>query len=323
VPFAFVGIIARMSFDFDAAVSAPFRMQPGLRRLPAGVPQLTPLAPGSRHQREKLAVLSAFAGQALLVRAGFDPAPALDALCRHAATEHPLAFAHAAGQDRALWLGTAVAGDEVIQFEGGRFGLGDEVARCLRGLPPAWRRAGLLSLALAEDFAIVDGEDGSIPWLAVALPSHWAPEEKIGRRFAEVHAPVADNGLVVNAGSALMRMVTGSERWERFVCNVTAHPRLHAHPQRCDPARWTQTTVAGAWWRTERQTFIPVAGQGQAVFTILVEIAPLDRAIHDLDRAAALHDAIATMSPAVLAYRGLTPVREPLLAWLAARRDGP
>ena len=35
-------------FDFDAAVSAPFRMQPGLRRLPAGSAQLTPLAPGSR-----------------------------------------------------------------------------------------------------------------------------------------------------------------------------------------------------------------------------------------------------------------------------------
>ena len=43
-----------MSFDFDAAVTAPFRMQPGLRRLAPGTPQLTPLAPGSRHQREKM-----------------------------------------------------------------------------------------------------------------------------------------------------------------------------------------------------------------------------------------------------------------------------
>ena len=50
-----------MSFDFDVAVNPPFRMQPGLRRLAPGSAQLTPLAPGSRHQREKLAVLSAFA----------------------------------------------------------------------------------------------------------------------------------------------------------------------------------------------------------------------------------------------------------------------
>ena len=54
------------AFDFDAAVQAPFRMQPGMRRLAAGSPQLTPLSPGSRHQREKLAVLCAFPGQALL-----------------------------------------------------------------------------------------------------------------------------------------------------------------------------------------------------------------------------------------------------------------
>ena len=31
-----------MSFDFDAAVSAPFRMQPGPRRLAPGARQLTP-----------------------------------------------------------------------------------------------------------------------------------------------------------------------------------------------------------------------------------------------------------------------------------------
>ena len=48
-----------MDFDFDAAVVAPFRMQPGLRRIADGAAQLTPLPPGSRHQREKLAVLSA------------------------------------------------------------------------------------------------------------------------------------------------------------------------------------------------------------------------------------------------------------------------
>ena len=55
-----------MNFDFDTAVTAPFRMQPGLRRLAPGAPQLRPLAPGSRHQREKMAVLSTFADQTLL-----------------------------------------------------------------------------------------------------------------------------------------------------------------------------------------------------------------------------------------------------------------
>ncbi len=309
-----------MAFDFDAAVSAPFRMQPGLRRLAAGSAQLTPLAPGSRHQREKLAVLSAFWPQALLARPGFDAGPGLAALCRHAAAEHAAAWGWDGERAQARLLGTAVGtGGEVAQTAPGRFGLGDELARCLQGLPAPWRLAGLLSLAFAEDFALVDGRDGTIPWLAVALPSHWAPEDKIGRHFAAVHAPVADSELLRKAGDSLLRLVTGAERWERFVWNVTNQPRLHAHPARLEARRWQHTAVADAWWRTERQTFLPVPGQTQAVFTIHVEVQPLADAITTPARAAALHAAVASMSAAVLAYRGLTAVREPLLAWLATR----
>ncbi len=307
-------------FDFDTAVSSPFRMQPGLRRLPEDAPQLTPLAAGSRHQREKLAVLSAYWAQALQHQPGFDAQPALDALCRHAALEHPKAWAWDGDRAHGLHLGAAVTrrGD-VEQLRAGVFGLGDEVARCLLGLPAAWRLAGLLGLAFAEDFAVVKGDDGTIPWIAVALPSHWAPEDKIGRHFAQVHAPVADNALLVKASEWLTRLVCGPERWERFVWNVTDQPRLHAHPAHVAPDRWLQTRVDQAWFRSERQTFIPVPGRAEAVFTILVQVEPLADVLDSAERAQALHDAIASMSPAVLGYRGLQRVREPLLQWLAVR----
>jgi len=349
-----------MSFDFDAAVRAPFRMQPGLRRMAPGAAHLTPLIPGSRHQREKLAVLSAFAPQALLAREGFDAGPTLLALCRHAAAEHPRSWAWDGRRAHALHLATAVEGDgDVVQTGTGRFGLGDEVARCLRGLPAPWRLAGLLSLAFAEDFAIVDARDGTVPWLAVALPSHWAPEEKVGRHFAQVHAPVADNALLLKASASLVQLVSGGTppprpsgagadapkvlldaqaddaanrtsadpamapgapaRWERFVWTVTDHPRLHAHPDRVARPRWQATPVDRAWFRTERQTFIPLPDLGQAVFTIEVAVTPLAEAVADAHRAAALHAAISSMSDEVLAYRGLDGVREPLLSWLAAR----
>lgn len=307
-----------MAFDFDAAVGAPFRMQPGLRRLADGAPQLTPARPGSRHQREKLAVLSAYAPQALLAAEGFDAAPALHALAAHAAAEQPQHFAWNGRTARAL--GVAVHADGTVeQQQAGVFGLGDEVARCLRGLAPGWRLAGLLSLAFAEDFAVVDGESGTIPWLAVALPSSWAPEEKVGRPFAEVHAPVADNRLVVGASAALTKLVTGAERWERFVWNVTPQPRLHAHPARLDPRRWQLVRPAQGWWRTERQTFIPLPAARQAVFTIEVQVQPLAQALAEPARAAKLHDAVASMSDAVLDYRGLAPVRDELLAWLSSQ----
>jgi hypothetical protein len=320
-------IIYGMVFDFEGAVTAPFRMQPGLRRMAAGAAHLTPVQPGSRHQREKLAVLTAAPALALQAVAGFDAQPALQALAAHAAREHPAHFDWDGERATAPTLGIAVHGDAVEQIAAGRFGLGDELPRCLRGLPGAgsgWRLAGLLSLAFAEDFALVDGQSGTLPWLAVALPSHWAPRDKIGRHFREVHAPVADNALLVRAGDHLMRMVSGPEHWERFVWNVSRHPRLNAHPAHVDPAPWpadafADADAAGAWWRTEHQTFIPLPGRDQAVFTIHVETRPLAAAIDSPARAARLHDAIATMSDAVLAYRNLSAVRAALLAWLAAR----
>jgi hypothetical protein len=310
-----------MHFDFFAAVTAPFRMQPGLRRLAPGAAQLSPLAPGSRHQREKLAVLSSFWPQALLCSDGFDAGPALATVCRQAAVEHPQAWAWDGQTAHARLLGAAVQArsGELQQTAAGVFGLGDEVLRCLAGLPAAWRLTGLLSLAFAEDLAVVDGRDGRIPWLAVTLPSHWAPETKIGQHFASVHAPVADNGLLLRAAEALTRLVSGPERWERFVWNVTDQPRLHTHPDRADPRRWQLTAVEQAWWRTERQTFIPVPDHGQAVFTIEVQVQRLADVLATPAHAQALMAAIASMSPAVLVYRHLDVVREPLLAWLASR----
>lgn len=314
-----------MSFDFDAAVHAPHRMQPGLRRLAAGATQLTPMAAPqrgrARHLREKLAVFWAFPHQHLLAREGFDAWPAIDALARHAATEHPQAAAWDGTCFNARWLGwRATASGGLIDDHGGW----PEIGPMLETLAPPWRLPALIALAFAEDFAVIDGTDTTIPWLAVALPSGWAPETKVGRPFAAVHAPVAESDLVVQAAPQLSRLVTGGERWERFVWTLTAHPRLHAHPQRVDPARWApsldaEALAAQTWWRTERQTFLPVPGAAQAVFTIEVQTTPMADALAAPARAQRVHDALASMSPAVLAYRGLTDGRDRLLDWLARR----
>ncbi len=313
-----------MPFDFTA-VSAPFRMQPGLRRLADGATQLTPNQHDSRALREKLAVLSGHTDQALLSAPGFDPLPALHALARHAAVEQPAAFGwDGAGRFDAWHLGWSLQDCEP-------HGHGPEsIGACLRALPVESRLAALLSLAFAEDFAVIDGTTGHVPWLAVCLPSHWAPEQKVGRHFAEVHAPVADNQLLITASDHLARLVTGAERWERFVWTITRHPNLDSHPLRCLPGEWpaqvdsnadvdADALAALAFFRTERQTFIPLPQQRQAIFTIHVELQPLATAITDAAQARQLHDALASMSANVLAYRGLTTVQARLLAWLSAR----
>jgi len=310
----------RDAFDFQAAVQAPFRMQPGLRRLAEGAQQLHPNARHSRHLLEKLQALSAPVPSALQCSPGYDPLAGLQALAAHATAEHPMAFGWDGETASAHQLGWAVRDHElrpIIESDPD-----PEVGACLARLPPHWRLAGLLSLAFAEDFALIDAHSAVIPWLAVALPSHWAPEHKVGRHFAQVHAPVADNGMLLAAGDALARLVSAPTRWERFVWTVTPRPTLNAHPA-LPAAPWQTADADGvaaqAWWRTERQTFIPAPDASLAVFTILVDTQPLAQAIDTAEQARRLHDAIATMSPAVLQYRGLSAVREPLLSWLARR----
>ena len=306
-----------MPFDF-AAITSPFRMQPGLRRIAPGTLQLTPSHPGSRALREKLAVLTSHAEQALLADPAFDPAPALQALCAHAASEHPEAFGSTHGGWQARALGWSLHGDE-LRGDGAA-----EIGTCLRALPALWRLPGLLALAFEQDFAVLDAATGRIPWLAVCLPSHWAPEDKVGRLFAEVHAPVADNATLLAASEALALLVTGPERWERFVWTISANPRLHQHPLRSPRNTWPadatpDALAAQAFLRTEHQTFIPLQERRQAVFTIHVESRPLTEATGNLEHARQLHDALASMSQAVLGYRGLTDAQPRLLAWLAQR----
>lgn len=310
-------MIPVMQFDFET-VTAPFRMQPGLRRLAADAQQLSPNRVGAPALDAKLAVLSRHASQALLVAPGFDAAPAVVALARHAAVAHPAAFQFSAPSvATASHLGWSVRGGEVV---------GDGpplIGDCLRALPPAWRLTGLMCLAFAEDFALLNGADSCIPWLAVCLPSRWAPEQKIGLPFAAVHAPVADNQALLAASAQLVRLVTAGERWERFVWTITPEAGLDNHPLRVSRPTWPDTAQADdqelalrAFFRCERQTFIPLPDLQQAVFTIHVEVVPLQQVLAQPAHAQRLHDALQSMSGAVLDYRGLRPARDRLLTWM-------
>lgn len=183
-----------------------------------------------------------------------------------------------------------------------------------------------LELAFEEDFAVLEGAGATLPWLCVCLPSHWSPEEKLGQPFVAVHAPVADNQALLAAGTQLVRLVTGGERFERHVWTITPDGRHDQHPGRQVRTPWPQERDPEAfaqlcWLRAERQTFFPVPGAArQAVFTIRVMLQPLPEAVQSADDARRLHDALASMSEAVLAYKNLAPARDRLLAWLASPR---
>ncbi len=186
-----------------------------------------------------------------------------------------------------------------------------------------WQPGGELPLELAfeEDFAVLEGDGGTVPWLCVCAPSHWAPEDKLGQTFAAVHAPVADSGGLRDSAASLVRVVTGGQRWERWVWSVSPSPRHDQHPRRHRSTPWSDTPDPQAfartcWLRVERQTFLPVPGTRQAVFTIRVQLEPLVSAVATPADAARLHGSLASMSDAVLEYKNLVAAKPRLLQWL-------
>ena len=197
---------------------------------------------------------------------------------------------------------------------------GAAAARLTAGDPP--------ELVFEEDLAVLDGATATLPWLCVCVPSHWAPEEKLGLDFAALHGPVADNAALVSASHQLVGLVTAGECWERHVWTISPSGRFDQHPARHARAQWPAEEDAElfprqCWLRSERQTFFPV-GQGtqQAVFTIRVMLQPLVEAVQAPGQARRLHDSLSSMTQAVLAYKNLAAARDPLLRWLA-RRAGP
>jgi len=179
-----------------------------------------------------------------------------------------------------------------------------------------------LELAFAQDFAVLEGAGTTLPWLCVCLPSHWAPEDKLGRPFVAVHAPVADNQALLAAGRQLVQLVTGGGEWERFVWTISPSGRHDQHPHRHPRVGWPDTADVAqfarqCFLRAERQTFFPVPGQpGQAVFTIRVMLQALTDAVRTPAEAARLHASLASMSEAVLRYKNLAAARDRLLGWL-------
>ena len=113
------------------------------------------------------------------------------------------------------------------------------------------------------------------------------PRTRSGCHFAEVHAPVADGELVRAAAPALARLVTGERalgtlRLDRLgrpapASAPRAHRRRVAAP-RGQNAPDGEDFGRSAWFRSERQTFVPIAGRAQAMFTIHVESVPLAEA---------------------------------------------
>lgn len=184
--------------------------------------------------------------------------------------------------------------------------------------PDFWPQASLL---FEEDFAVLDTVSGRVMLLQVCNPSRWAPEEKIGLHFTQIHAPVADAQAIERATPALMRLLADGRRWQRRVWSLTPQQHHDLHPNRCPADHWPDfsdpTWSQQVWLRVEEQCFFPVHGaSGQLLFTIRVRLQVLSEWARASGRCVRLRASLASMTPSVQTYKGLHAVMPDLLVAL-------
>jgi dimethylamine monooxygenase subunit A len=291
-------------------VSSPFRMRPNLEKLDSVAPALLlrdELAQVYRRERER--VLIAHRERATVGTPNENTLVAIQGL-----TPSP-----------AAWARVGVRGADDTHQVPLTPHCGPQSSQAGLTAPHA-QRAQDIALDMQEDFVILKQEADTLrtEYLSVCFPSRWDPREKLGFDFAAIHAPVADNQMLLAAGPSIMTMAFMKQPMLRHVWLIVPSASLAQHPEQNDYS-WSETLndssplLPRLYFRVERQTTWPLPQFDRAVFFIRVMMSPLTNALRIApDRARELRDSLASMSPAVVAYRGMSDAMPRLLSELGA-----
>jgi hypothetical protein len=184
-----------------------------------------------------------------------------------------------------------------------------------------------LACQIQEDLAVVcqapDGTDRLAAY-HICAPSHWSPEEKHGRGFAAIHAPVPGMAAVNSVAGSMVEAMIHRGPFVRFVWGLDTDRRLNRHPEPpegVDALDWQSppfdpTAPAPVMFRVERQVTWGMPEVSAALFVIRPYLSEGFLVRDDPAKRAALRSAVGGMSPASRAYKGITSYADALLRWL-------
>ena len=179
-----------------------------------------------------------------------------------------------------------------------------------------------LALTMQEDYVIMRADRAEC--LHVCFPSHWNPATRAGQGFSELHRPVAHSEVLARAGPNVIKALLTKGPFVRYVWSLTAddglnqNPDLPKRPNDAPPFATPAALAEGLTFRVERQTTRALPALGRFLFTVRIFTQPLTEAVHGPERRERLERALLSVDDALLAYKGLSTLRAPLLAWLRA-----
>jgi hypothetical protein len=229
--------------------------------------------------------------------------------------EHPDHF-HLQISEREWVLNCTLTG-ETLHF--------DTALRLLNTIanPPYVSALDALAAQIQEDVAVIC-RDNNHDWLSaihLCAPNYWSAEQKIGKPFAEIHAPVAGMEQMNLRSAAIVNTMISHKAWVRFAWGLTTDTRLNHHP--IPPPNISQADWQGRWFdplnprlylRIERQVIWGLPDLDAALFTIRTYFR--DCQSLDGEMREKLGAAIASMKPQSLAYKGLSDNHQDILTWL-------
>jgi hypothetical protein len=182
-----------------------------------------------------------------------------------------------------------------------------------------------LASQLQEDLAIwqLQGDQDCLAALHVCAPNHWAPAEKIGKTFAEVHQSVP--GMEAQRGNYLpmLKGLIQKPAFCRFIWDLKTSSRLNHHPLPPPdilPENWQFPPFSLAdpelYVRVERQVLYGLPACHAVLFAIRTYLYKVEDL--DLPGLTGLKQALETMRPELIAYKNLEKSRGDIQSWLQA-----
>jgi len=154
------------------------------------------------------------------------------------------------------------------------------------------------AMKIEEDIAVM--HNGKLVAICFCFPSGWIPSSELNSNLSKLHAPVADNELLIKSSKKLAQHMN-KQTIRRWVWNVTTISNLSNHP---NIERPKIIDFDSLYFRLETQVSTPLDNES-SLFLVKVDVVPLRKVWNEK-----ILESINSMSENVLKYKNLTEIKK-------------